>query len=267
MTNAFLRRGLLAAVPALAIGARAGAQSRPTIVLLHGSWMGAAVWQRCAALLAAAGHEVLTPELPAHGEDPTPPAGASLDLYVSTVVAAIGERRDVVLTGHSFGGIVISGVAEAVPERLRRLIYVAGYVPRSGDSAYTLSQRDPASLVGRFWRQDDPQRYSPASIAREGIVETFCADCTAADAAMLVERHRAEPVPPLATPLTLTPARFGAVPKAYVMTTQDRTLTPALQAAMAAAAGITRVLELPTSHAPMLSAPAALAQAILELAA
>jgi pimeloyl-ACP methyl ester carboxylesterase len=258
------RRALFAAPLLLATPARA--QPRPAIVLVHGAWMGAAIWDRTATALRAQGFEVLTPELPAHGADPMPAAEASLDRYVQAVLAAIGDRRDVVLVGHSFGGIVAAAVAEAAPERLRRLVFLAAYLPASGDSAYSLSQRDPGSLVGRFWRQDDPARYSPASIAREGIVETFCADCGAADAAWLVANHRAEPVPPLATPVTLAAARFGAVPKAYVVTTEDRTLTPGFQRAMLAAAGITQVAELPTSHTPMLAAPSALAAAIASLA-
>lgn len=257
--RAFLATPLLLATPV-------HAQPRPTIVLVHGAWMGAAVWDRTAAALRAEGFEVLAPELPAHGADPTPPAAASLDLYARTVLATIGDRRDVVLVGHSFGGIVAAAVAEAAPERLRRLVFLAAYLPASGESAYSLSQRDPASLVRRFWRQDDPARYSPASIAAEGIAETFCADCTADDAAWLVARHRAEPVPPLASPVTLTPPRFGAVPKAYLLTTQDRTLTPAFQRAMLEAASVARVVELPTSHTPMLAAPAALAAAIASLA-
>jgi len=256
------RRTLLAS---LALPGLAQAQARPTLVLVHGAWMGAAVWQRSAAALTAEGFEVLTPELPAHGADPTPPEAASLEAYVAAVLAAMGDRPAVVLVGHSFGGIVASAVAERAAPRVQGLVYVAGYVPASGESAYALSQRDPDSLVGRYWRQADPARYSPASIAAEGIVATFCADCSAEDAQALVARHRGEPVPPLASPVSLSAARFGAVPKAYVLTTQDRTITPAMQRAMIRSAGITRVAELPTSHSPMLSAPEALARAIVDV--
>jgi pimeloyl-ACP methyl ester carboxylesterase len=248
------RRGLLAAVLA---APAARAQAAPALVLVHGAWMGAAVWQRSAALLRDAGHEVLVPDLPARGGD------ATLARYVAAVREAAGAR-EVVLVGHSFGGIVISAAAEAMPGQVRGLVFVAGYVPRDGESAYALSQRDPESLVGRFWRQEDPARFSPASIAPEGIVATFCADCAPDDAAWLVARHRAEPVPPLGTPVALG-AGFAAVPKGYVLTTQDRTITPALQRAMIAAAGIARVVELPTSHAPMLAAPEPLARAIATL--
>jgi pimeloyl-ACP methyl ester carboxylesterase len=255
------RRALLGAA---LLPAAARAQARPTLVLVHGAWMGGAVWQRSAALLTAAGHPVLAPDLPAHGEDQTPAADATLDLYVRSLRAAIGDR-EVALVGHSFGGIVISALAEAIPGQVRGLVYVAGYVPRDGDSAYALSQRDPESLVGRYWRQADPARYSPASIAPEGIVATFCADCTPDDGAWLVARHRAEPVPPLGTPVRLG-AGFAALPKGYVLTAADRTITPALQRAMVAEAAIVRTVELPTGHVPMLSAPAALAAAITTLA-
>jgi pimeloyl-ACP methyl ester carboxylesterase len=260
------RRATLAAFGALLAAPVRAQAPRPAFVLVHGAWMGAAAWAATATQLRAAGHEVLAPDLPAHGADPAPPEGMTLARYVEAVVAALGDRRGVVLVGHSFGGVVVSAVAEAVPERVARLVYVAGYVPRSGESAYTLSQRDPESLVGRFWRQADPAAYSPASIAAEGIVETFCADCPPDLAAELVRTHRAEPVPPLGTPVSLTPARFGAIPKGYVLTTADRTITPALQRAMVAAAGITEVVELTTSHTPMLAAPDRLAAALLRLA-
>lgn len=252
--------GVLTAAPA------PGQSARPTFVLVHGAWMGAIVWRATAARLREAGHEVLTPELPAHGADAAPPEGMTLARYVETVAGAIGERRGVILVGHSFGGVVVSAVAEAMPSRVARVLYVAGYVPRSGESAYVLSQRDPESLVGRYWRQANPAAGSPAFIATEGIVETFCADCPPELAAELLRAHRAEPVPPLGTPVSLTADRFGAVRKGYLLTTADRTITPALQRAMIASAGITEVVELPTSHAPMLAAPDLLARALLRLA-
>ncbi len=236
-----------------------------TAVLVHGSWMSAAVWDKTAAFLKKDGYEVLAVTLPAHGEDATPAEKASLKGYVDAVIAAIGERRDVLLVGHSFGGIVISAAAEAVPDKIARLVYVAGYVPKTGESAYSLSQQDKASLVGTYWRQADPAAYSPASIAPEGIVETFCADCAAAEAAALVAQHRAEPVPPLATPVELSAAAFGKVPKAYVVTTMDRTISPDLQKTMLAGAGITDTVELSSSHSPMLSMPDKLAAALIKL--
>lgn len=80
---------------------------------------------------------------------------------------------------------------------------------------------------------------------------------------MLVERHRAEAVPPLGTAVRLSAARFGSVPRAYVHTTQDNAVSHALQRAMlAAAGGADPVITLATSHMPMLTQPKALAEAI-----
>jgi pimeloyl-ACP methyl ester carboxylesterase len=245
------------------------AASARSIVLVHGSWMGASAWDKVAAELRANGSARVTQvELPAHGKDATPADKATLNGYVDAVVAALPAGGDVTLVGHSFGGIVISAAAEKAGARVNRLVYVSAYLPKSGDSAYSLSQQDKDSRVGRWWRQDDAKAYSPASIQPEGIVEVFCADCSAAEQAWLRSTHRAEPVPPLATPVTLTPQRYGAVARYYVATTQDNAVSYALQKMMIdRAGGVAKVVELNTSHAPMLSQPAALAKAIAMFAA
>jgi hypothetical protein len=57
-------------------------------------------------------------------------------------------------------------------------VFVAGYLPRTGESAYSLSVEDKGSKVGQYWTQADPKNFSSASIKTEGIVEVFCADCS-----------------------------------------------------------------------------------------
>ncbi|MEI7444446.1 MAG: alpha/beta fold hydrolase [Burkholderiales bacterium] len=144
---------------------------------------------------------------------------------------------------------------------------VAAYLPADGQSLYQLSMTDRDSRVGRWWRQADPQRYTPATIAAEGIVEVFCADCGEADRRRLVERHRAEAVPPLGTPVRLSAARFGSVRRAYVHTTEDNAVSYALQRSMLAAAGpASPVVTLRTSHLPMLTRPREVADAIVAAA-
>jgi pimeloyl-ACP methyl ester carboxylesterase len=169
----------------------------------------------------------------------------------------------VLLVGHSMAGVVISAVAEREPQRLHRLVYVAAYLPGDGDSVYKLSTNDKDSRVGAFWTQADPKAYSPASIRADGLVEVFCADCSAADQQALRSSHRAEAVPPLGTPVALSAARFGSVPRAYVHTRQDRAVSLALQRQMLArAGGAGAVLELDTGHLPMWTQPRALADFI-----
>jgi pimeloyl-ACP methyl ester carboxylesterase len=90
-----------------------------TYVLVHGSWLGKFCWTEVVTLLEMKGHTALTIDLPAHGDDLTPPDNTSLDSYRDVVVGLIGDLRDVILVGHSMAGVVISAVAEAIPDRIK----------------------------------------------------------------------------------------------------------------------------------------------------
>lgn len=109
-----------------------------TIVLVHGSFFGAWCWDRVIPRLQAAGHEVHAPALTGIGErEHLASAGVGLELHVQDVLGVLRVRRltDVVLVGHSYGGMVITGVAAAAPERIRQLIYFDAFVPQPGQSA------------------------------------------------------------------------------------------------------------------------------------
>lgn len=242
------------------------AQARP-VVLVHGAWMGATAWDRVAADLRQQGLSVTAVELPGHGLDATPPAQLTLDSYVKAVAAALPANGQATVVGHSMAGMVISALAEAAPTKVASLVYVAAYLPQNGDSLYKLSLTDKDSRVGKYWTQADPKAYSPASIKAEGIAEVFCHDCSDSDKKWLVETHKAEAVPPLATPVKLSAGNFGKVPRIYVHTTQDMAISFNLQKAMlAAAGGAQTVTALDTSHAPMLTQPQALARIIAQAA-
>jgi len=238
---------------------------KPPVVLVHGAWMDASVWDQVAANLRREGFAVTAVNLPGHGADATPAEKLSLAGYVDAVDAALPATGQAVLVGHSMAGMVISGVAEKSPQKLKRLVYVAAYLPRDGESLYQLSQTDAGSLVPRYWMQENPKAYSPAWIRKQGIVDVFCADCGDADKQRLVAQNKPEALGPLATPVKLSAARFGSVPKTYVYTTQDQAVSYGLQRSMVENAGggvATQALE--TSHAAMLSRPEALARLIAE---
>jgi pimeloyl-ACP methyl ester carboxylesterase len=262
-----LRFVLAAGVAVVAAGCAAPGPSRPPVVLVHGAWMGASAWDKVAAELRARGLRVTAVELPGHGRDATPADKLSMAGYIDAVAAALPADGRAVLVGHSMAGMVISGVAEKVPEKVATLVYVAAYLPKDGQSLYQLSQGDADSQVPRWWRQADPKAYSPAWIDAAGIVDVFCADCGPADRQFLIDSHRPEAVPPLGTPVRLTAERFGRVPRVVVHTLKDRAVSVGLQRRMLAEAGPTlRVVELDTSHAPMLTQPKALADAIAGVA-
>ena len=239
-------------------------EKKMTYVLVHGSWMGAFAWDEIKPRLERAGHTVITLDLPGHGADTTPADKLSLEGYKQAVIAAIGTHKDVVLVGHSFGGVVISSVAEAIPAQLSKLVFVAGYLPRTGESAYSLSGEDKGSKVGQYWTQADPQNYSPASIKSEGIVEVFCADCPDKYKQAILAKHRAEAVPPIGTPVTLTD-NYGSVPRYYIETLKDNTISHDLQTLMLSRVSVVKRFQLNTSHSPFFSQPGALSRILLGL--
>lgn len=108
-----------------------------TFVLVHGAWHGGWCYKRVAQLLRKAGHEVYTPTLTGLGERSHLMSRAvNLDTHIQDVVNVIRweELSDIVLCGHSYGGQVISGVADKVPEKIRSLVYLDAFVPENGDS-------------------------------------------------------------------------------------------------------------------------------------
>jgi pimeloyl-ACP methyl ester carboxylesterase len=110
-------------------------------LLVHGAWHGGWCWRRVADRLRAAGHDVWTPTLTGLGER-AHLAGpeVNLDTHIQDVLGVIKWERldDVVLVGHSYGGAVITGVADAVPERLRSLVYLDAHVPKHGQALLDL---------------------------------------------------------------------------------------------------------------------------------
>jgi pimeloyl-ACP methyl ester carboxylesterase len=108
-----------------------------TFVLVHGGGHGGWCYQKVARLLRAAGHVVYTPTLTGCGERSHLVSPAiDLDLHINDVVQTLvfEELTDVILAGHSYGGMVITGVADRARERIRRLVYLDAAHPRNGDS-------------------------------------------------------------------------------------------------------------------------------------
>jgi pimeloyl-ACP methyl ester carboxylesterase len=115
-----------------------------TFVLIHGAWHGGWCWRFVRPLLK--GHEVFAPSLTGLGERKHL-AGPSIDLdvHIADVVSILEmeDLRDVILVGHSYGGMVVTGAADRVPQRIRRLVYLDAFVPENGKCAldYVVPER------------------------------------------------------------------------------------------------------------------------------
>jgi pimeloyl-ACP methyl ester carboxylesterase len=112
-----------------------------TVVLVHGTTAGGWVWRPIAPLLRSAGHVVYTPTLTGLGERVhLAHPDVDLETHVTDIanVLAFEELEGVTLVGHSYGGMVITGVADRAPRHVVRLIYLDGLVPRTGEAALDL---------------------------------------------------------------------------------------------------------------------------------
>lgn len=112
-------------------------QDQTTYVLVHGAWHGSWCWKPVRKRLQEAGHQVFTLSLTGLGErSHLNSAGVNLSTHIEDVVNLLRweDLADVILCGHSYGGIVISGVADRVPERIRSLLYLDAFVPEDGES-------------------------------------------------------------------------------------------------------------------------------------
>jgi pimeloyl-ACP methyl ester carboxylesterase len=133
-----------------------------TFVLVHGAWTGGWGYQQVARLLRQAGHEVYVPTLTGLGEREHL-ASPSIDLstHITDVVNLIEFERldEVILCGHSYGGMVIAGVAAAIGEKLRTLVYLDAFLPEDGQSLWDIAGE------GGQQRYIDGQRETPGMVA------------------------------------------------------------------------------------------------------
>src|SRR4051812_28933457 len=114
-------------------------RGRATFVLVPGQWTGAFVWHSVAPLLRAAGHDVYTVTCTGLGDRVHLASPAiDLDVFITDIVKVLEyeDLHDVILVGHSFAGMLVSGVAERVPERLAHLVYLDAFVPADGQNSY-----------------------------------------------------------------------------------------------------------------------------------
>jgi pimeloyl-ACP methyl ester carboxylesterase len=127
-----------------------------TFVLVHGAWAGGVVWRQLASRLRKAAHEVYTPTLTGIGERKHL-LSREIDLgtHIQDVIGVIEDEdlSEIILVGHSYGGMVITGVADRVPEKVVSLIYLDAFVPENGEFLFSLwpPDRRPILVPGEDW--------------------------------------------------------------------------------------------------------------------
>jgi pimeloyl-ACP methyl ester carboxylesterase len=234
-------------------------------VLVHGAWHGGWCWQRVVQALAAAGHRAHAVTLTGLGERAHLLSPAiTLETHITDVINAIHmeEMDEVVLTVHSYAGMIGTAVADRLAQRLRHLVYVDAVVPRPGES----------------WSSTHPSATREARMASAHASPDFSFPApdpsvfglSGPDCDWVRRRQTPHPGHTYTAPLNFDPTRVAAVPRTYVNCTRPAlgtidAIRPRLSdrrfwdGAWLGGGGL-RVVELRTGHDPMVSAPAQLVE-------
>ena len=229
-------------------------------VLVHGAWMGGWCWRDVARILRAAGHDVFTPTMTGLGERAhLLNSSVRLSTFIDDACAVIEceELTDVVLVGHSFGGMVVSGVADRMGDSIRHLIYLDGLIAQHGQSAITLL---PPLMQAERSTTDDPEdlRIPTPRPDKFGVVEPK-------HVAWVMRRVTAHPLRSYTEPLALRHPVGNSLPVTYIA------LTKPLYEPLAGVREWARKQpgwawrELATGHAPMITAPELLVRELLDI--
>jgi len=228
-------------------------------VLVHGAWHGAWCWKRILPALWQAGHRAFTVTLTGTGERAHQLSPSiTLHTHIDDVVAVLEaeELQQAILVGHSYGGMVITGAADRLPQRIARLVYLDAVVPlpgeswSSGHSPQTQAQRREAIAATGSIPPADPSLFG---IAGE-------------DAQWLTRRQTPQPGGVYDDPLQFDAARVAALPRTFIDCNAPALPTIALMRERVRQQPGWQVQEIATGHDAMISAPQELLRHLLAAA-
>ncbi|MFG2734045.1 alpha/beta fold hydrolase [Streptomyces harbinensis] len=237
-----------------------------TFLLIHGAWHSGRCWDRVVPLLESAGHRVYAPSLTGYGDKAhllSPEVG--LDTHVEDIVKLLHkeELTEVTLVGHSYAGLVISSVANDVPERIAHMVYLDAMVPEHGEAAIDVQPMtrqliERAEASGGGWRIP-PLPEMPPPFGLFGVTDP-------ADVAWLRTMLTDQPVGCLRQPVRLDNPAVDAIPRTHIHCAVKpegiaRRPVPALQPNGSPA----QVWELPTGHDCMITMPDRLSELLLRV--
>jgi pimeloyl-ACP methyl ester carboxylesterase len=236
-----------------------------TFVLVHGGGHGGWCYRKVARLLRAEGHEVHAPTLTGLGErSHLLHPGIDLDHHITDVVNLLRweDLRDVVLVGHSYGGMVITGVADRAPDRVGKLVYLDAANPVDGQSLVDVAgpHMEMARQMGEVVDGVELVLLPGAGAA------SFYGVTDPDDQAWMDERLTAHPWACFEQKLRLgDEAALGAIPKYHIVCTE--TLPTRDREMIAEARQLGRLWDIDTGHDLMVTEPAFVADALVQVAA
>ncbi len=233
-----------------------------TYLLVHGAWHGGWCWARVASQLRAAGHRVFTPTHTGVGERAhLLTAGISMDTFVQDLVNVIEfeELHDCIVVGHSYGGRSVAGLADCMPERIRRLVFLDAGLPEPGKSY--LDALPPERRAVRLRQAAE----SPGGLSIAPPHDMDFGVLDPADAAWVRSHLTPQPLGAYATPVRLDHPIGNGLPCTYIRCTEPAFPTTDPSARYAKSRADWDYLEIRTGHDAMVTAPRELSEILLRL--
>ena len=234
--------------------------SATMFILIHGAYHGGWCWDAVADLLSRDGHDVQAPDLPGHGRDPGWLSTQTMPDYINRIVGLIDSAPSkVTLVGHSMGGAIATAAANARPDNVARIIYLTAYIPIDGESVGDVVKTDPASHVQVD--RVDVEGLGAVSLKTGTLADAFYNDATTRMLNFAEDRIQLQSPVPFRHKFDLKGQT--AIPKAAIICTQDRAISPDHQRMMATRAGCDPIIEIEAGHSPFVTQSIALTGAIL----
>jgi pimeloyl-ACP methyl ester carboxylesterase len=236
------------------------AGTRNTFVLVHGAWHGGWCWRRVSDLLESKGHKVFTPTLTGLGErSHLMRAGIDISTHATDVISLMKWERlsNVVLCGHSYGGMVVSLVAEQMADKITSIVFLDAFVPENGDSMFELTNQTVRDSLTAATARGDlgvPARPAAAFLVNEK------------DRTWVDSLTGAQPIGTMTEKLKLTGARETIGKKSYIRAAAYP--NPGFDKALNRVKmdKTWRTYDVPCGHDVMVDMPERLAEILLEVA-
>jgi len=232
-----------------------------TFVLIHGAWHGGWCWCRVVPLLRRAGHEVLTPSITGLG-DRAHLSGPeiNLDIHIQDILMLIDmeDLDDIVLVGHSYAGMVITGVADRAPSKIRRLVYLDAFLPENGKAQIDYIPAHRAAPMRK--EGEETGMVNPLPLSLFGVTKSE-------DVAWASRHIVKQPYQTMAQPIKLiNEAAISRLPKTYVYCSSPATGSFDQFAAKLRNDPTWQFFEMKTGHDVMIIDPEGLAKVLLQSA-
>jgi pimeloyl-ACP methyl ester carboxylesterase len=231
-------------------------------LLIHGAMRGAWLWDKLMPLLMKGGGNPIAIDLPGHGYRTAEASFTTMSTYINDVIQFIRKEnlKDLVLVGHSMSGIVISKVAEEIPDRIKHLVYLAAVVPRNNEALIDLLTKE---------RQETLRKLQGKARELFGPLETlrpmYFTDLEGEEKESYLRQLTPQPLAPFFEKIQFKKFPKIPVPKTYILGLKDKSLPPDLTRRFAERLEVTPV-EIDAGHDLMVSRPGEVAKALLQLA-